>query len=65
MQTLLRHAPTGQYFQSLEKWTATPDNAHDFELIARALKFVSKTRFANMEVVLKFDRPDQAAQFHF
>jgi len=65
MRTLLRHKPTGQYFQSLEKWTTSPNNAHDFGLIARALRFINKTGFANMELILKFDRPDQATQFHF
>src|SRR5438105_34349 len=57
MRTLLRHAPTGQYFQSLGNWTTTPQNAHDFRFIARALRFVSKTGFADMELILSLEQP--------
>ena len=64
MRTLLRHAPTGQYFQSLEKWTTAPRNAHDFGFMARAFRFVNKAGFADMEVILSFHDLDQAAQFH-
>ncbi len=63
MRTLLRHAPTGQYFQSLEKWTKTPKNAHDFGFIARALRFVSKTGFPDMELIISFDRTGKVAKF--
>ncbi len=52
MRTLLRHAPTGQYFQSLDKWTKSPRKAHDFRFIDLALKFVHKTRFPDMELIL-------------
>jgi len=62
MRTLLRHAPTGQYFQSLEKWTKIPEKAHDFGLIARALRFVTKAGFADMELILAFDRSCQTRQ---
>ena len=52
MRTLLRHTPTGQYFQSLDKWTKSSRKAHDFKHIALAVKFVHKTRFPDMELVL-------------
>jgi hypothetical protein len=52
MRTLLRHSPTGQYFQSLEKWTKSARKAHDFRFIERAMRFVSKTGFPDMELVL-------------
>jgi hypothetical protein len=55
MQTFLRHASTGQYFQSLDGWTPDRDNAHDFGLIARAVKFAQKTRLPNLELILSFD----------
>ncbi len=57
MRTLLRHASTGQYFQSLGNWTTSPQNAHDFGFIARALRFVGKTGFADMELILSLDHP--------
>src|SRR2546425_4531360 len=55
MRTLLMHAPSGQYFQSLEKWTSDPAAAHDFRHIAKALKFARKAGFADMELVVAFD----------
>lgn len=55
MRTLLRHAPTGQYYQSLGKWTTDPRKAHDFKLIARAVSLVRKKNCANFEVDLRFD----------
>lgn len=56
MRTLLRHAPTGQYFQSLEKWTKTARKAHDFKSIALALRFVHKAGFPDMELVLSREK---------
>jgi hypothetical protein len=55
MRTLLRHTATGQYFRSLGNWTIDPENAHDFGVVARAVKFVRKTRLPNMEVDIRFD----------
>ena len=55
MRTLLMHTPTGQYFQSLEKWTDDPSAAHDFRHIARALRFARKAGFADIELVVAFD----------
>jgi hypothetical protein len=52
MRTLLRHIPTGRYFQSLEKWTVKPQKAHDFRFAERALRFVAATGFRDMELVL-------------
>jgi len=60
MRTLLRHAPTGHYFQSLEKWTTTSTNAHDFGFMDRAMRFVTKTGLTDMELILSFDDPSQA-----
>ncbi len=56
MRTLLRHKPTGQYFQSLEKWTKSPKKAHDFGLIDRAMRFVTRAGFPDMELILSFDK---------
>jgi hypothetical protein len=55
MRTLLRHIPTGRYFQSLEQWTVKPQKAHDFRLATRALKFVAATGFRDMELVLTLE----------
>jgi hypothetical protein len=57
MRTLIRHIPTGKYFQSLEKWTRHRKKAHDFKFIERAMRFVTKTGFPDMELVLFFERP--------
>lgn len=65
MHTLLRHIPTGQYFQSLEKWTPDRDEAHDFGLIANALRFAHKAGFPDLELVLCFDRPEQVTAIPF
>jgi hypothetical protein len=56
MRTLLRHQPTGQYFQALDKWTKSRQKAHDFQFIERAMRFVTKTGFHNMELVLCNER---------
>ncbi len=65
MRTLLRHIPSGKYFQSLEKWTSDPKKAHDFRLIARAVRFSTKARFPQMELVLSFNRPEESRAFVF
>jgi len=55
MRTLLRHIPTGRYFQSLEKWTVKPQKAYDFRIAGRALKFVTAAGFRDMELVLTLE----------
>jgi len=57
MRTLLRHIPTGKYFESLDKWTTKAQKAHDFKLGARALNFVAATGFRDMELVLRLETP--------
>ena len=64
MKTLLRHAPTGQYFQSVDKWTCERDDAYDFGLIAKAMKFVHKAHLSGLELILSFESPKQASAFH-
>ncbi len=63
MRTLLRHALTGQYYQSLGKWTTRPEHAHDFGFIDEAISFVRTSNSPNMEVDLAFDDPKEAASF--
>ena len=63
MRTLLRHALTGQYFQSFGKWTANPEHAYDFGAVAPALRMARQTRSPNLEVDLAFEDPKQAASF--
>ncbi len=60
MRTLLRHTLTGQYYQSLGKWTSRPDRAHDFRFVGRAVRFVRKIKSPNMEINFTFDDPQQA-----
>ncbi len=55
MRTLLRHALTGQYYQSSGKWTTRPDQAHDFRYVDQAVRFARQTKCPNMEVDLSFD----------
>jgi hypothetical protein len=57
MKTLLRHASTGKYFQSLDKWTPEREQAHDFGIVRRAIKFAQKMRISDLELILSFDEP--------
>jgi hypothetical protein len=61
MKTLLRDIQTRQYFQSLNKWTLDADEAYDFGLVARAVKFVHKASLTGMELLLCLDGPEEAA----
>ena len=57
MKTLLRHASTGKYFQSLDKWTPEREQAYDFGIVRRAIKFAQKMRISDLELILSFDEP--------
>lgn len=61
MRTFLRHVATGQYFRSLDNWTPDADEAYDFGLIARAMKFAHKTRLPGLELILSLDSAEQDA----
>ena len=61
MKTLLHDPATGQYFESLERWTPNRDQAHDFGPIERAVKFAHKAHFADMELVLAFEATEPAS----
>ena len=65
MKTLLRHVATGQYFQSLEKWTLDRDDAYDFGFISKAMKIARKTRIPDLELVLSLDGPGARAATPF
>ena len=65
MKTLLRHISTGHYFQSLEKWTLDADDAFDFGLVSKAVQVASKLHIRDLELVLSFDDPAQAAATPF
>ena len=56
---------TGHYFQSLEKWTIDRDEAYDFGLVSKAMKVAHKLRILDLELVLSFDEPGQAAATPF
>ena len=65
MKTLLRDIATHRYFQSLDRWTADIDEAYDFGLIARAVKFAHKASLPGLELILPLDSPEKAAAFPF
>ena len=65
MHTLLRHAGTGLYFQSLDRWTPDRDDAYDFGLIARAMRFAHKVAIPGLELILSFDAPERDALLSF
>ncbi len=52
---------TGQYFQALDRWTPFRDEAYDFGVVGRAMKFAHKARIPGLELVLSFESPEQAA----
>src|SRR5271169_6366241 len=65
MRTLLRHSLTHQYFQSLETWTPDRNEAHDFGLIARAVKFAHKAGLSDLDLILSFESHEQASAVSF
>ena len=56
---------TGHYFQSLEKWTIDRDDAFDFGFVSKAMKVAHKLHIRDLELVLSFDDPAQAATTPF
>jgi len=65
MKTFLRDIATGQYFQSLERWTIDREDAHDFGIISKAMKVAHKMRVPDLELVLSFDDAEPAAATPF
>jgi hypothetical protein len=65
MRTLLRHPSTGQYFQSLNRWTSDPDSAHDFALVRRALRFARKAGLTGLELVVSVEDPQKVSSTPF
>jgi len=63
MRTLLRHALTGQFYQSAGKWTANPAKAHNFKAIEAALNIAHGTTCPNLEVQLSFQTPHEQGSF--
>ncbi len=53
--------PSGLYFQGPDRWTSHPDDAFDFKLVSRALKFVEKKGMEHMEIAFAVDTPGIAA----
>lgn len=54
MKTLLMKPDTGLYLQGIDKWTSDPEQAFDFKLIDRALKFVEIWRLKDVELAFAF-----------
>ncbi len=59
MRTLLRNTKTGFYFQGVDDWTNSPDEAFDFKLTERVIRFVRDARLntTELELILAFDDP--------
>jgi hypothetical protein len=60
MRTLLRNTKAGFYFQGVDDWTKNPDDAFDFKLTERVIRFVRDARLetTDLELVLAFDNPN-------
>jgi hypothetical protein len=56
---------TGHYYQSLQKWTLDRDDAFDFGIVSKAMRIARKLRIPELELVVSFDDPDQAATTPF
>ena len=56
---------TGQYFQSLEKWTLDRDDAYDFGVLSKAVKVARKMGVYGLELILSSDGPNQTAATPF
>jgi hypothetical protein len=65
MRTFLRHMATGHYFRSPQNWTLDRDDAFDFGIVSKAMKVAQKLRIRDLELVLSFEDPAQAATTPF
>ena len=54
MKRILLKAPTGLYLQGIDKWTGDPDQAFDFKLTDRALKFAGIWGLKDVELSFAF-----------
>jgi hypothetical protein len=57
MKTLLRDSQTGVYYQGVANWTQNPQDAYDFHMAERAVRFVRDAGLERVEVVFAFDDP--------
>lgn len=65
MRTFLRHIATGHYFRAPERWTLDRDDAYDFEFVGKAMKTAHKLHIRDLELVLAFEDPAEAAATPF
>jgi hypothetical protein len=65
MRTFLRDATSRQYFRSLNQWTPDRQEAYDFGLIARAVRFARKIRLPGLELIIDVDDPAQVRDTPF
>lgn len=61
MKTLLRRIPGGQYLQAADRWTDNPHEARDFKSMSRAIEFVERAGYRNLELAFLFTDPDRLA----
>jgi hypothetical protein len=62
MRTLLLNNQTGFYLQGIQRWTKDPDQAFDFKLVERALKFIEIWRLENVELAFSFSDSHVSAE---
>jgi ABC-type proline/glycine betaine transport system ATPase subunit len=49
----------------LDNWTPDRDNAHDFGVIGRAMKFAKKIGLPDLELIVSVDDPQQLSSTPF
>ena len=55
MKILLLKTATGLYLEGLNKWTNNPDEALDFKVISRAIKFIEIWKLQGTELTFGLD----------
>ena len=57
MHVLLRQNSSRLFYAGSNQWTANTIDARDFGTITKAESFAHLTRFADLEIVLRYDAP--------
>jgi len=59
MRTLLRNTKTGSYFQGVDNWIPSSEDAFDFKLTERVIRFVREASLntSELELIVAFDDP--------
>jgi hypothetical protein len=57
MKVFLRNREMGQYYAGSNGWSGNTSVTHDFETVESAVELARSQKFADMEVVLRYDDP--------